>query len=77
MDESRQLATRFNHICFKHYYREANRCADGLAEKGATQSADFVLSNSRPQDLETSLSMILMACTLLDIVLLLCLIRSF
>ena len=36
MDDFRLLATRFNHIQFKHCYREANKCADGLARKGVT-----------------------------------------
>lgn len=54
MDECRQLATRFNRIRFKQCYRESNRCEDGLARKGATQSATFVLFDSPPQDLETS-----------------------
>ena len=36
MDDFRLLATRFNHIQFKHCYREANKCTDGLARKGVT-----------------------------------------
>lgn len=36
MDDCRYLATRFNHIQFKHCYREANKCVDGIARKGVT-----------------------------------------
>lgn len=54
MYDCRQLATRFSHIHCKHYYREVNRCTDGLATKGATQSADFLLFDSPPVNLETN-----------------------
>lgn len=54
MDDCRQLAARFSHIRCKHYYREVNRCTDGLATKGATQSADFILFDSPPGNLETN-----------------------
>ena len=36
MDDCRLLVSRIPHICFRHCYREANRCADALACMGGT-----------------------------------------
>uniref|UniRef100_A0A7N2LHF0 Uncharacterized protein n=1 Tax=Quercus lobata TaxID=97700 RepID=A0A7N2LHF0_QUELO len=47
------MVARFIHIRFKHYCREANRCADGLARKGANSSVYFLLFDSLRVDLET------------------------
>ena len=55
LDDCRMLATRFRRICFKHCYREANRCADKLASLGASQSLDFIVLQSPPVDILTSL----------------------
>ena len=55
LDDCRMLATRFRRICFKHCYREANRCADKLAGLGARQSLDFIVFQSPPVDILTSL----------------------
>ena len=55
LDDFRTLATRFHRICFKHCYREANRCADKLAGLGARQSVDFIVFQSLPVDILTSL----------------------
>ena len=54
MDDYRSLATRFNHIQFKHCYREANKCAIGLARKGVTQIDDFFVYDNPPVELENS-----------------------
>ena len=54
MDDCRSLATRFNHIQFKHCYREANKCAIGLARKGVTQINDFFVYDNPPVELENS-----------------------
>ena len=55
LDDCRMLATRFHRICFRHCYREANRCADKLASLGASQSLDFIVFQSPPVDILTSL----------------------
>lgn len=34
VDDCRQLVTRIPQVRFKHYFREANRCIDGLARMG-------------------------------------------
>ena len=54
VDDCRFLATRFNHIQFKHCYREANKCAIGLARKGVTQIDDFFVYDNPPVELENS-----------------------
>ena len=43
--------TQFHRIQFKHCYREANRCADALARRGAEQDIDFISFNSLPVDI--------------------------
>ena len=55
LDDCRTLAARFRRICFKHCYREANWCADKLAGIGANQSVDFIIFQSPPVDILTSL----------------------
>ena len=42
LDDCRQLVTQFHWIRLKHCYREANRCADALARRGAEQDIDFL-----------------------------------
>ena len=54
VDDCRFLATRFNHIQFKHCYREANKCANGLARKGVTQIDDFFVYDNPPVELENN-----------------------
>ena len=54
MDDCRSLATRFNHIQFKHCYCEANKCAIGLARKGVTQIDDFFVYDNPPVELENN-----------------------
>ena len=54
MDDCRFLATRFNHIQFKHCYCKANKCANGLARKGVTQIDDFFVYDKPPVELKNS-----------------------
>ena len=51
LDDCRQLMTQFHRIQFKHFYREANRCADALARRGAEQDIDFISFRSLPEDI--------------------------
>ena len=51
MDDCKFLATRF-----KHCYRESNKCANGLARKGATQTDDFLVYDNPHVELESSFS---------------------
>ena len=55
LDDCWMLAAQFCRICFKHCYCEANRCADKLASLGASQSLDFIVFQSPPVDILTSL----------------------
>ncbi|KAL0012166.1 hypothetical protein SO802_007274, partial [Lithocarpus litseifolius] len=41
MEDCRLLVSRIPHISIRHCYREANRCADGLARLGGLQATDF------------------------------------
>ena len=54
IDDCRFLATRFNHIQFKHCYHEANKCTDGLTRKGITQIDDFFIYDNPPVELENN-----------------------
>ena len=51
MDDCRLLITQIPQICFRHCYREANRCADALARMGGSQVSDFVNFVCPPEDL--------------------------
>lgn len=51
MDDSRLLASQIPRICFRHFFCEANRCADALAHMGEFQSTNFVIFESPPVDL--------------------------
>ncbi|KAK9989753.1 hypothetical protein SO802_029992 [Lithocarpus litseifolius] len=42
LDDCGQLVTQFHQIQFKHCYRQANRCVDVLARRGAEQGFDFI-----------------------------------
>ena len=55
MDDCRHLIKQFPQICFKHCYREANRCADALARMGGLQDADFIVFESPPVDISSFL----------------------
>ena len=50
-DDYKQLVTSFSQHCIRHIYREANSCADHLANLGCSQVLDFVLFSSPPVDL--------------------------
>ncbi|KAK9988172.1 hypothetical protein SO802_028411 [Lithocarpus litseifolius] len=51
MEDCRLLVSRIPHIRIRHCYREANRCADGLARLGGLQATDFVMFMCPPMDL--------------------------
>ena len=51
LDDCRQLVTQFHWIRLKHCYREANRCADALARRGAEQDIDFLSFLSPLEDI--------------------------
>ncbi|KAK9983118.1 hypothetical protein SO802_032643 [Lithocarpus litseifolius] len=53
LDDCKQLAAQFSRIVFRHIYREANSCADHLANMGRLQSSEFVGYSSPPVDLLT------------------------
>ena len=42
LDDCRLLISRFHRILFKHYYWEANRCANSLARMSISQEIDFI-----------------------------------
>ncbi|KAK9993042.1 hypothetical protein SO802_022745 [Lithocarpus litseifolius] len=51
LDDCRHLINCFQRIRFNHCYRQANRCADLLARKGAIQDAEFISFSSPPLDI--------------------------
>ena len=51
VDDCRSLMAQLPRVQIKHCFREANRCADGLARLGAKQSGDFLLFNCPPVDI--------------------------
>ena len=51
VDDCRLLASQIPRIHFKHYYCEANRCADRLARMGGTQGTALIFYDSPPKDL--------------------------
>lgn len=53
VDDCRQLLTRIPQVRFKHCYREANRCADGLARMGGQQSVDFIVYDCPPVEIQS------------------------
>ena len=55
LDDCRTLISQFRWISFKHCYHEANRCADKLARLGASQSLEFIVFQSPPVDILSSL----------------------
>lgn len=48
LNDCRNLIKTFPSCTMTHIFREANRCADKLANMGATQSADFLLLYEPP-----------------------------
>ena len=50
-DDCKRLAAQIPQLSIKHIYREANRCADHLANVGSDQSLDFSFFFCPPVDL--------------------------
>lgn len=51
IEDCRYLVSQIPHVRIKHCYREANRCADKLAKKGANQTLNLILYKNPPVDL--------------------------
>ena len=51
LDDYRLLISKFHHVRFKHRFRQANQCADGLAKKSLRMTADFLRYDSPPVDI--------------------------
>ena len=51
LDDYRLLISKFHHVRFKHRFRQANQCADGLAKKSLRMTADFLRYDSLPVDI--------------------------
>ena len=51
LDDCRLLTSKFQHVRFKHCFRQANQCTDGLAKKSLRMSADFLSYDSSPVDI--------------------------
>lgn len=45
LNDCRYLLSKFQQVQVNHVFREANRCAHGLAKRGRTQLVDFVVLN--------------------------------
>lgn len=64
LNDCRYLLSKFQQVQVKHVFREANRCAHGLAKRGRTQLVDFVVLNEPPSlELYLLLFRMLMVCT--------------
>ena len=48
IDDCKNLMKNIPQVRLKHYYREANHCADTLAKFGANMEDDFVVFESPP-----------------------------
>ena len=51
LDDCRLLISKFHRVRFKHCFRQANQCADGLAKKSLRMTADFLRYDSSPVDI--------------------------
>ncbi|XP_023905965.1 uncharacterized protein LOC112017742 [Quercus suber] len=51
VDDCRYLISQLPRVRVKHYFREANRCADVLARLGSNQENDFLVFRSPPVDI--------------------------
>lgn len=51
LKDCRYLVSQISQVRIKHYYCEANRCADKLARKGVDQSLNLVIHENPPVDL--------------------------
>lgn len=45
------LFNQISHEAMKHFFREANECADVLAKKWPDESQDFIIFHSPPADI--------------------------
>ena len=50
-DDCKHLILQIPQVCIKHVYREANKCADWLANSGHSQSLDFIIHSVPPMSL--------------------------
>ena len=46
LDDCRLLISKFHRVRFKHCFRQANQCAEGLAKKSLRMTADFLRYDS-------------------------------
>ena len=51
LDDYWLLISKFHHVRFKHCFRQANQCVDGLANKSLRMTADFLRYDSPPVDI--------------------------
>ena len=48
IEDCKYLVSQIPQVRFKHCYREANRCADKLARKGANQTLNLIFYENLP-----------------------------
>ena len=53
VDDCKLLITRIPQVQFKHCYREANRCVDGLARVGGQQDSDLIVYVCPPVEIQS------------------------
>ena len=53
VDDCKLLITRIPQVQFKHCYREANRCVDGLARVGGQQDSDLIVYDCPPVEIQS------------------------
>lgn len=53
VDDCRQMVLRIDQVRFKHYLREVNRCADGLARLGGQQGVHFSIFDYPPVEIQS------------------------
>ena len=50
LDDCKQMLTQFQQVQIRHFFRQANCCADMMARKGAEQQLDYCAFYSPPVD---------------------------
>ncbi|KAL0007565.1 hypothetical protein SO802_009067 [Lithocarpus litseifolius] len=50
-DDCKLLISQIPHVRIKHVFREANKCADRLANSGHAQVVEFIIHSAPPMDL--------------------------
>ena len=50
LDDCKQLLSCFQQVQIRHYYRQANRCADVMARMGSDQPVDYIVFHSPHED---------------------------